>query len=187
MPNNKKLKLSKIKAVDKAHPYSRKAVQMRRAINREEKLGKQKSASENKKTRIAERVLWFKYALPEDTPAATNELVHEIIQLYIQRNDDEIQQVQSKWRKNQPKPARLDLLLLLKQKDMDEYRDGMEIPLLTDAKNVTALRHWDGDYNALPAIKMTTVCKVAEKSAPASQTSTAPNTIESITGMEVDQ
>ncbi|KAJ1678131.1 hypothetical protein EV182_004711, partial [Spiromyces aspiralis] len=42
-PNNKRKNLSKIKGKDKAHPYSRKATQMRRAINRQARLETEKS------------------------------------------------------------------------------------------------------------------------------------------------
>lgn len=125
MPNNKKHKLSKIKATEKAHPYSRKAVQMRRAINRDDKLAKQKTASDVKKTRVADRLSWFKYALADDIVVATNDQVHEIIEMYIARNDEEIQDIRGKLRKGRPKPSRLDLLENLRAKDIQEYNNGI--------------------------------------------------------------
>ncbi|TPX72663.1 hypothetical protein SpCBS45565_g00057 [Spizellomyces sp. 'palustris'] len=191
MPNNKKLKLSKIKASDKAHPYSRKAVQMRRAINRQDKLVKQKSASDERKTRTVERMLWFKYALPEDISIATNELVHDIIKQYIARNEEELAEIRGKLRQGRPRPSRLDLLENLKSKDEQEYINGIEIPVLTDAKNVTILRAWEGDYNGIDRIKVVVVRRPGLSTDPIKGSSTegvhVADGISSITGMQVDE
>ena len=42
-PNNKKLSLKKIKGAEDAHPYSRKANQMKRAVSRADKLERKKA------------------------------------------------------------------------------------------------------------------------------------------------
>ncbi|KAI9102820.1 translation machinery-associated protein 16 [Phlyctochytrium arcticum] len=187
MPNNKKHKMSKIKDVEKAHPYSRKAVQARRALSREEKMVKIKNASDSKKIRIAERIMWFKYALPEELPAATPEVVYDVIEQYIQRNSDEVERIQSTLRKNRPSPPKLDMLQALAKKDEQEYINGIEIPLLLDQKNVTILRAWDGDYNGISRIKMVTVRRPDAPKDTKTSSETVVAQLEAATGMEVDQ
>ncbi|KAJ3026209.1 UNVERIFIED_CONTAM: hypothetical protein HDU68_006013 [Siphonaria sp. JEL0065] len=153
---------------EKAHPYSRKAGQMRRAFAREERVDKLKTMKDVERTREVDRMVWFKYALPDDVPAATPEMVHDLIdQLsltflsalpkYIHRNDDEIEQLKAQVRPNRPKPAKLALYDMLMGKDRHEYRTGMKVPNMTDPINVARLRLWEGDYNGITAIKMTSV------------------------------
>ncbi|KAI8916743.1 hypothetical protein PhCBS80983_g04437 [Powellomyces hirtus] len=184
MPNNKKHKLSKIKDGDKAHPYSRKATQMRRAINRDEKMGKQKSASEIKRTRLVDRMLWFKFVIENDMQTATIEQVHDIIQMYIGRHDAEILTIEQSLRKGRPPPGRLELLRILRAKDMQEYNNGIEIPQLTDAKNVTRLKEWEGDYNAMASIKSVIIRKDLAEPAVGAKPDDTRSANE--TGMEVD-
>ncbi|KAJ3039546.1 hypothetical protein HDV00_012122 [Rhizophlyctis rosea] len=154
MPNNKVHNVKNIKDLDKAHPYSRKAVQARRALNRAETIEKKASGRNVERTRRVERTLWFKFAVPEDINVATPELVHDIIQQYIGRNDEEIAKLRATLRKNRPRPARLDLLETLRAKDLQEYAtSGIDMPNLTDAKNLNLLRSWEGDYNNMDNIK----------------------------------
>ncbi|KAJ3329026.1 hypothetical protein HDU76_008798 [Blyttiomyces sp. JEL0837] len=157
MPNNRKIKVSKIKGIEKAHPYSRKADQLRRAYAREERIGKAKSAKDIEKTRAVDRMIWFKYALPDDVPCADQEMLHDLISQYINRNSAEMTTLQSTIRPNRPKPSKLTLLEMLKSKDQQEYNAGITIPDLTDPANVVVLRSFEGDYNALPRIKVISV------------------------------
>ncbi|KAJ3047275.1 hypothetical protein HK097_011694 [Rhizophlyctis rosea] len=158
MPNNKIHNIKKIKDLDKAHPYSRKATQARRALNRGEAIEKKASARNVERTRRVERTLWFKFAVPEDCTVAGVDMVHDIIRQYIGRNDDEIEKLRSTLRKNRPRPARLDLLETLRAKDLQEYAtSGIELPILTDAKNLERLKTWEGDYNNMDTIKVVRV------------------------------
>ncbi|KAI9331735.1 translation machinery-associated protein 16 [Obelidium mucronatum] len=157
MPNNKKHKVSKIKGAEKAHPYSRKAGQMRRAFAREERVDKLKTMKDADRMREVDRMVWFKYALPDEVAAATPEMVHDLIDQYIHRNDDEVEALKATIRPNRPKPAKLGLYDMLMGKDRHEYRTGMKVPNMTDAANVVRLRQWEGDYNGIGAIKMVSV------------------------------
>ncbi|KAJ3278217.1 hypothetical protein HK104_002552 [Borealophlyctis nickersoniae] len=158
MPNNKKHNVSDIKDLDKAHPYSRKATQARRALNRQATIGKKAAERNTERSRLVDRTVWFKYALAEDITCATMAQVHDIILSYISRNDDEIEKLKSNLRKGRPRPARLELLETLRGKDLQEYATGgIELPDLTDAKNLSLFRAWEGDYNALDKIKFVRV------------------------------
>ncbi|KAJ3397764.1 hypothetical protein HDV05_002877, partial [Chytridiales sp. JEL 0842] len=115
------------------------------------------SAKDADRSILVNKLLFFKFALPPHLPTATTPLMHELIQLYISRNDDDIQTLQSQIRPGRPKPTKLLNLEMLKQADQHEYETGMKIPDLTDPKSVTALRNWEGDYNGLHLIKMVDV------------------------------
>ncbi|KAJ3142644.1 hypothetical protein HK100_011934 [Physocladia obscura] len=143
--------------IEKAHPFSRKAKQVRRAYAREERLSKIKTIGDEVKTRVVDRLVWFKYALPDDVEVATPEIVHDLIDQYINRNNDEIEALRATIRPNRPKPAKLELYNMLMGKDRHEYRTGMKLPDLLNAANVVKLRRWEGDYNGMQAIKMVTV------------------------------
>ncbi|KAI8924591.1 hypothetical protein BC831DRAFT_464756 [Entophlyctis helioformis] len=156
MPNNKIKKISNIKNIEKAHPYSRKATQMNRAVLREERTAQKKVERDGPKRMAVERMLWFKYAMPDDKPALSDADLHDIVTDYINRNDDEIDKLhkQHQARKERPKPTKLDILEALRAKDSLEYSHGtIEVPALTDARTVELLKAWDGDHNSMSSIK----------------------------------
>ncbi|KAJ3107325.1 hypothetical protein HDU96_007940 [Phlyctochytrium bullatum] len=155
MPNNAKKKLSKIKGVEKAHPHSRKAVQMRRALAREEKIVKLRTEKNATQRAAVDRMVFFKFALPDDVKMATLEMAHDIIEQYIARNDDEIKEMTESLRPGKPKPPKLIQLQSLREKDVQEYNAGFTLPNMLDAANVKRMRAWNGDYNGLGEIKMT--------------------------------
>ncbi|KAH9254773.1 hypothetical protein BASA81_007191 [Batrachochytrium salamandrivorans] len=144
MPNNKKKSLSNIKGLDKAHPYSRKALQIQRALHRDDSISKKKLDRDQHKRLAVERVLWFKFAIPDPPEVTTEADVHAVIDMYINRYEDEIAQIKSQLRKNRPKPGRLDLLESMRAKDLAEYNGGIEVPLMSDIKNVELLKAWEG-------------------------------------------
>ncbi|KAJ1561005.1 hypothetical protein HK405_005222, partial [Cladochytrium tenue] len=186
MPNNRKIKVSKISGADRAHPYSRKAGQVRRALHRQDRVAKTRSAKDADRARAAERLLWFKFALPDDLDRADTALVHDLaMQLsraglgtgaaavsasgrYVERNDDEIQRLRDAERPGRPKNGRLVLLEMLRARDLAEYSAGMEMPDLTSAANVQFLRSWDGDHNSLDRLRMAVVRAAERTAVPAS-------------------
>ncbi|KAJ3077666.1 hypothetical protein HK102_005049 [Quaeritorhiza haematococci] len=174
VPNNKKHNLSKIKGTDRAHPYSRKAQQARRVMHREERIEKAKSARDKERTRQIDRILYFKFAVSEDLTVATMDDVHEVVKMYIERNDDEITTLKSQLRKGRPKPPKLEMLEQIKANDQRDYENGtFELPDIIDTKNLRTLRSWEGDHNAVQQIKM---MKIRDPSAAANTTTTKPPT-----------
>ncbi|KAJ3218052.1 hypothetical protein HDU67_006752 [Dinochytrium kinnereticum] len=157
MPNNAKKKISKIKGVEKAHPHSRKAEQLRRAIAREDRIGKLKGAKNQIQRAAVDRMVFFKFALPDDVKMATMDMMHDLIQQYVCRNDDEIKEMTESLRSIKQKPATLQQMEWQREKDVVEYNCGFSIPNMTDASNVKRLRNWNGDYNGLGEIKLMTM------------------------------
>ncbi|KAI9312937.1 hypothetical protein BX666DRAFT_788932 [Dichotomocladium elegans] len=154
MPGNKKHTLKNIKNREAAHPYSRKALQLQRVVMRSSKLSARKNDRSAANYR-AEKWLWFRYALDESVKAATLQEVHDLIDTYIARNDDQLAEFEGELKKtgHRVKSPKHDLLLAQKAADENEYVSGIELPDLTDGKNLKRLRNWDGDMNGAALIK----------------------------------
>lgn len=152
--NNKKKSLKKIKGKEVAHPYSRKAQQMRRALHRMEAMSTKQAVKNNKQTAYTDKLLFFKYAVQDDsiTHLPLDEM-HQLVEMYINRHEDEIEKLTPVGKRT--KSNRLVLLASLRDSEMQEYKgSGIEIPDLGSKSNVEVLRKWEGDYNGRDLIKM---------------------------------
>ncbi|KAJ1964971.1 translation machinery-associated protein 16, partial [Dimargaris xerosporica] len=138
--NNKKKSLKDIKAKDVVHPYSRKAMQIRRAHTRMDKLARGQTMRVTSRSLEAERYLWFRYAMDEERDTLTLSELHELMESYIARNDEEIQTLKDSRRKGQPPPKKLQMLETLRKQNQSEYANGMIIPDLTDKATVAYIR-----------------------------------------------
>ncbi|KAJ1536656.1 hypothetical protein HK096_009052, partial [Nowakowskiella sp. JEL0078] len=180
-PNNKKKSVKEIKASDRAHPKSRKAIQMRRSIQREGKVVSQKASRINERNRACkkilyiiffinfqqvERIMWFRFAIPDEVEAASTQELHDTIVMfvmlfkhnsflflncyrYINRHEEEINELMKNVRPGRPRPPQLDMLEALKRKDSNEYATGFEVPDITDPTQLQILRNSQGDYNSV--------------------------------------
>ena len=155
MPNNKKKSISSIKNADSIHPYSRKAHQLKRAHQRMDKL---QGSSLNKQSLRSDKMsllVFLKSKLSLDDTSVSNATLDEWVMDYITRHEKEIKEIESKLRKDRPLPPRLSLLQSLLKKELIEYEEkGIDLPILSDSKNVLSLRRWNEDYNALDQIKL---------------------------------
>ncbi|ORX80583.1 hypothetical protein BCR32DRAFT_20688 [Anaeromyces robustus] len=150
----KKLTVKSVKGFENAHPYSRKAHQVQRAMLREEKNSKTKNAKMAENNLEIEKYQWFREAIPKERANLTKEELTNVVQRYIDRNDEEIENINSTLRKGRPTPPRLTLLKALKKKEQEEFNHGFFVPDLTIAKNVKTLRNWKDDWNSIKLIKL---------------------------------
>lgn len=157
--NNKKKSLKQIKGLEKAHPYSRKALQMNRVLLRTESIKQNNVQNAIPKQYKVERVLAFKELIQMNTGMDH----HDLISIYINRNNAEMESLElvHALRKNRPPPAKLINLQNLKKANIQEYEAGFEVPCF-DADNILFLEEWKGDFNAMQNIKMVRVCKVQQ-------------------------
>lgn len=117
-------------------------------------MGKLKSSKDIERTLAVDRLIWFKYAIPDDVKGGDSLLAHDLAQQYIDRNSEEIASLTAEHRVGRPKNGKLVMLEMLRGKDKQEYNVGMKIPDVLDAANVAVLKAWEGDYNAISRIKM---------------------------------
>lgn len=159
MPNNRKVSVKKIKLGDSAHPSSRKARQLTRAVARVERVKKHAKERIDTKTPKVERFLWFKSHLDNNTTVLTRPQLHELVKLFLSRYDEELESLIQMHREGRPRPkaAREDALIMLKQAEQAEYVSGFELPDLTSPRMVKLFKDWGGDPNSLKIIKLITL------------------------------
>lgn len=119
------------------HPHSRKAKQVARVQNRTEKLYDRKKDREHLRGvegmifhrsethDPAGRVAWFQENLPSDVKCLTHQQIHELIEQYIARNDEEIAgfEEHTKQYPKRQRPLREDLVRKVKLADLAEYAE----------------------------------------------------------------
>ncbi|CAB4405829.1 unnamed protein product [Rhizophagus irregularis] len=128
MPNNKRHTFKQIKNKKSIiHPSSRKAAQLQRISLRKDRLerGKTQRLSERVKP-IVERLLWFRYAFDDTLPCATKAEVYDLIEMFINRNDNEILRLKSTQKNSR----------------------------FHESEKCQLLRQWDGDINSMTRIKI---------------------------------
>ncbi|PVU99437.1 hypothetical protein BB559_000713 [Furculomyces boomerangus] len=158
MPNNKKKSLKSIRGKDKAHPYSRKAKQMHRAIERSDKLDDRKDKHLTKNLPKAQKFVWFKEKLKFDDSEKKKNLkkeeLYELAKEYIQRNDDMVEQIKANRRENRQLTSKDELFIDAVNKEKREAEvNGLEVPTLTESSVFKALMEWDGDLNSIRLVK----------------------------------
>ena len=76
--------------------------------------------------------------------------LHDFINtFYLGRHDDELAALQAEQRPGRPKSKQLLELEERIEKEKREYREGMEVPDLCNDINVSILREWQGDPQAM--------------------------------------
>lgn len=76
---------------------------------------------------LGERWIWFRYAFEEDKIVATKPEMHELVEAYLVRHDDEIAELEQERYKGHKKPKgpRQDQLEALKISENNEYISGI--------------------------------------------------------------
>ncbi|KAJ2820864.1 translation machinery-associated protein 16, partial [Coemansia erecta] len=195
-PNNKRKRLSKIKGKEKAHPYSRKARQISRAMNKEALLAKAKVDRINTSMARGQKVVWFRDRINEDdlkakktwTPAELRLLLDE----YLQRNDEDVEELRIKKEETRGLSPKETLFLQVVESEIKESKlAGIDVPDLNNGLVVKTLRIWDGDVNSITTIKLVK-CKptgaddgVEQKSTAATSAGESEQGIAQATGMIV--
>lgn len=153
--NNKKKTLKSIKNKATAHPYSRKATQIRRALHRNVKIDVLNSKRSSTQLAIINKQIFFKHAIDPTLPCISKADLLELILMYLSRFDDEINRLTSLQRKDRKTDPKLASLLLVKSSEMEEFKSsGMEVVDLTDKQTVKMVHLWDGDFNFYKTLKL---------------------------------
>ncbi|GAA5836224.1 hypothetical protein JCM11251_007399 [Rhodosporidiobolus azoricus] len=152
MPNNKVKTGKSMQGKKKAagghvHPNSRRAKQLQRVELRSKKLelhGKVRRAAEVERI---DRHLYFVHALPFDATSISLSDLHNLVNDYINRNENEAVQLAAEresrsWRKTEGKGKREMEIEEEKKEETAEYRSGFVVPDLTLPENVALCRQW---------------------------------------------
>lgn len=131
-------------------------------------------------TRAVDRIEYIHDATQEHTEALSIEQMTEFVAKYvpthplfkpvaynrfryIDRDTEEIQQLQSERRKGRPPSKREEALKERVQVEDREYTAGLWMPDLSDQYALTGMRTWNGHWSGLSAIKFIRLRKDGEK------------------------
>lgn len=112
-----------------------------------------------KQNLIGEKIMWFRDRLDPNLNTCTCEILDELIEKYLGRFDDELEQIGIKHsvggRKNRQHANREDIIKMTIKRERDEYNtSGLEIPDLLDDRNLDFIRKWNGELRFLQNIKL---------------------------------
>ncbi|KAJ2850962.1 translation machinery-associated protein 16 [Coemansia brasiliensis] len=159
MPNNKRKRLSKIKGKEKAHPYSRKARQISRAMTKEASISKAKNDRINASIARGQKVVWFRDRINEDDLKAQKSWskleLQKLLSEYLNRNQDQVDELVEKRNTIRGLSPKETLFLQVMESEAKEAKlSGIDVPDLTNGLVVKTLRIWDGDVNSITTIKL---------------------------------
>lgn len=140
------------------HPNGRKFQRLNRATLREEKVANKKRAHNEKRSNELARVKFIQNIInmdmfKEDKTFDLEKIV-VFVEQFINRDDDELNELIAKRRSNRP-PSNKQLTLQNKKNfELEEFHKGFLVPDLTDEQNVIFLRNWNNTFGALSTFKM---------------------------------
>lgn len=153
------------KSIDKLkHPNSRRTISLVKKLKKGEKRDQKKLSTDIKNNLIGEKLLWFKERIPEDCAVLSKDQTLELIQTYLARFDEELEQIALKnsigQRKNRQHASREDMINITKKKELDEFDScGLEIPDLLDHQQMQVLKNWNGELRYLQHFKLKRVAR----------------------------
>ncbi|KAJ2608342.1 translation machinery-associated protein 16 [Coemansia sp. RSA 1365] len=162
-------------------------------MNKESQLARAKEDRVKVAMAQGQKQVWFRDRINEEDlleqKSWTIEQLAKLVDEYLQRNDDEIEDIESgrvKGRALAPKDALL--LQIMETEQKDAKLGGIEVPDLTSAFMAKTLRSWDGDVNSVSTIKLIN-CKPSDQQPKrrdvGASTKSAEQAIAQATGMTV--
>ncbi|KAL8797478.1 MAG: hypothetical protein Q9195_000294 [Heterodermia aff. obscurata] len=82
---------------------------------------------------------------------------------YLNRDNEELQQLKAERRPGRPSSAKEDLLRQRIEMEEREYNAGYWVPDMEDGKNLVALREWSGEWENLNILRFIRVTKGGNK------------------------
>ncbi|XP_016915709.1 translation machinery-associated protein 16 homolog [Apis cerana] len=147
-----------LKAKKIAHPNSRKSIAI---AKRTRKITNRRKAKINgliKQNLVGEKMLWIKEHMIPDICPYTPELTARLLETYITRHDEEMEQILIKrsisYKRNKQHASREDILRMTREKEQEEYDTcGIEIPDILNPTQCEMLRNWNGELRYMTNFK----------------------------------
>ncbi|CAB3222243.1 unnamed protein product [Arctia plantaginis] len=146
------------------HPNSRKTLKVISKINKSEKKEQNKVGTHIKQNLIGEKILWFKERIPAECEVLNKEQVLKLIEEYLARFDEELEQIALKnsigQRKNRQHASREDIINITKKQESEEFDTcGIEMPDLLDRQQMDVLKNWSGELRFLQHFKLRRIAR----------------------------
>ncbi|OQD77305.1 hypothetical protein PENDEC_c003G02697 [Penicillium decumbens] len=140
-------------AIGAMHENSRDAQRLRRAGARDERLIKHNANVDQARRPYLDRIRYFYEAVQTiENPLSDTELA-EIVTKYINRDEEEMAQLQQERRKGRPPTRREEALTQRTQTEEKEFKTGFWMPDLSDADVLIAVKHWNRQWSGLSPLK----------------------------------
>ncbi|XP_022190228.2 translation machinery-associated protein 16 homolog [Nilaparvata lugens] len=155
----KSVKKPELKVKQISHPNSRKAQQLSKKTTKLIKRNKSKIQHQMKLNTIGEKMLFVQENVDEiKSSVCTPEQIAEIIEKYLSRFDEELEQIALKHsigKRGRQHASREDALNMIKSQEKLEYETcGIEIPDLLNATQVSMLKDWNGEIRFIQNFKL---------------------------------
>lgn len=153
------------KDIDKLkHPNSRKTIKLISKIKKHEKKDQNKVGTHIKQNLIGEKILWFKERIPEGCVVLNKGQTLELLEEYLARFDEELEQIALKnsvgQRKNRQHASREDMINITKKQEHEEFETcGIEMPDLLDRHQMEVLKNWNGELRFLQHFKLKRIAR----------------------------
>ncbi|KAF2481826.1 translation machinery-associated protein 16 [Neohortaea acidophila] len=135
--------------INSLHENSRDARRLRRAGTRDDRVARGSAVREKLNRRWIDRVFFCQDRLPATLHPLGLEEVQEIVEEYLARHDEELEQLKAERRAGRPPSTRQTLLEQQKTVDAQEYESGLWLPNLQDEETLVKLDVWQGDWTGL--------------------------------------
>lgn len=139
------------------HPNGRKYQQLARATLRENSLAAKKREHQKRKSCELARIKFVQDLINSDSLKDRTDFSHEeltaFLQEFIQRDNKELKELKKNRRKNRPPSNRQIMLEQKLDREIAEFEIGFLAPDLSDEKNVTILRNWNGTFGSINSLK----------------------------------
>lgn len=170
------------------HPHSRKARQEKRDARRASDKQRRRAHEGSGKRELSDVAAWFQARLPERTEAAFTEAdVARMLDAWIRAREDDCSggggggsgSKEGRKLHAHATPTAAALAKVAAEQTRRQFvTGGVRAPDLTRARNVEALREWDGDFTHLDANPLHDRCAVQFRMFSAAMLAAAPSTEE---------
>ncbi|XP_071529584.1 translation machinery-associated protein 16-like [Panulirus ornatus] len=143
----------------KIHPRSRKAKQLSKRYNRELKLKKRRGENNIKLQFLGDKLIWFKENMTQGKEQLTHKDILELIQKYIDRNLEELEQINIKHRiggrASRQHASREDHIRITYEREMNQFTScGFETVDFLNMKSMNVFKSWSGELRYIPNFKL---------------------------------
>ncbi|XP_053980730.1 translation machinery-associated protein 16 [Hylaeus volcanicus] len=147
-----------LKAKKIVHPNSRKSIAIAKRAKKISNRQKTKMGNMIKQNLIGEKMLWIQEHMVQDVCPYTPELTARLLETYISRNDEELEQINIKHsvggKRSRQHASREDVIRMTKEREQEEYDTcGIEIPDILNASQCEMLRKWNGELKYMTNFK----------------------------------
>lgn len=141
------------------HENSRDAQRLRRAGARDDRVSKLHTMKAKGNRPFLDRISFFQDRLPDTLHPLQIAEVQTLISAYLERNDEELEQLKAERRAGRPASTRQTLMEERKRTESQEYESGFWLPNLQDEETLVKLDKWRGDWISLGTLRFSRVDK----------------------------